>query len=178
MIIEILAIAALILTLVVTFSMLTHLFTPVPYVPTSMKIVEKMVDLADLQNGDIVYDLGAGDGRLLIASKRKCPNITGIGFELLPTVCIYAKLRIFFSRQNVAVHWGDIFKQDLSDADVVYLYLFPKVMDQLLVKFQNELKPGTRLVSHAFKLKDREPIKVIDSPSFNNKSKQLFLYEW
>ena len=148
-----------------------------PYVPTPMKVTRKMVAFADLKGDEVIYDLGAGDARLLIESKRTHPNVTVTGFELSPLVYLLGLFRIWQSRVKVKLMMKNFFHQDVSDADCVFLYLMPGAMKSLQKKFETELKPGTKIVSHAFKFPDRKPIKTMPVPWLKGK-KTILLYEW
>lgn len=123
----------------------------VPYVPTDPAVVSKMLDMADVKSGDKLYDLGCGDGRIVITA-AKARGATGVGIDLDPQ-------RIAEARQHaqqagvtdkVEFRQGDLLKADFSDADVVTLYLLPSVNLQLRPQLWRQLKPGTRVVSHDF----------------------------
>ncbi len=122
-----------------------------PWVPSSMKVVNQMLELADVQPGERVYDLGCGDGRLVIAAARKYQAV-GIGIELDPLRWLFCQILIavFGLRGKVTVQRGDLFKIDLSDADVVACYLLPKTNKKLEEKLMRELQPGTRVVTNTF----------------------------
>ncbi len=122
-----------------------------PFVPTSRKTARAMVDLAKLRGTERVYDLGAGDGAVLIEAKRRHPGITAIGIERVITVRCLGKLRIRLSRVQVDLRQGDIFRTSVRDADAIFLYVVPHLMERLEKKFDAELKPGTVVVSHAFR---------------------------
>ncbi|MDP7477572.1 MAG: hypothetical protein QF442_03935, partial [Candidatus Peribacteraceae bacterium] len=148
-----------------------------PYVPTPMKVTKKMVKFADLTGDEVVYDLGAGDARLLVESKRSHPGITAHGFELSPPVYVLGLFRIWRSRLSVNLQMKNMFHQDVSDADCIFLYLMPGAMKTLQKKFEKELKPGTKVISHAFKFPGREPIKTMPVPWLQGQ-KDLMLYKW
>ncbi|HEV3143638.1 MAG TPA: TIGR03000 domain-containing protein [Gemmataceae bacterium] len=130
----------------------------VPYVPSPEKVVDKMLEMAKVKEGDIVYDLGCGDGRIVITAVTKFKARRGVGIDLDPA-------RIKESDENakkagvadqVEFRQSDILKlteKDLSGATVVTLYLLPKVNDQLMPLLK-KLKPGTRIVSHDFGIDD------------------------
>ncbi len=148
----------LVLALAVTGVM--HLFIlKLPYIPTSMGLVRAMVALAKLKGTETVMDLGAGDGRLLIEAKRQYPGVTAIGCELVPTIWLLGKVWIFFSRQQVDFRLCSLFSMDLSQADVMFLYVTPRVMQELEKKCEKELRPGTVIVSHAFRFPHRTPVE-------------------
>ena len=130
----------------------------VPYVPTPPVVVEEMLRLAAVGPGDFVMDLGSGDGRILIAAAKKF-GARGVGVDLDPErieESVYgAQLagvsdRVTFQRQ-------DLFKFDISAATVVTMYLLPSGNLKLRPRLLNELKPGTRIVSHDFDMEDWRP---------------------
>ena len=127
----------------------------VPYVPTPIAVVDAMLDLAKVGKSDTVYDLGCGDGRIVVraASRFGC---RGVGVDLNPE-------RVKEARQNAAkagvseltrFEVGDVFDFDFSPATVVTMYLLPSVNLKLRPRLLKELKPGTRLVSHDFHMGD------------------------
>ena len=129
-----------------------------PFVSTPERVVERMLALAKVGPQDVVYDLGSGDGRIVIAAARK-HGARGVGIDIDPQ-------RVKDGRDNarragvaerVEFREGDLFKADIGDATVVTLYLLSSVNLQLRSKLLNELKPGTRVVSHAFGMGDWKP---------------------
>lgn len=160
-----------VLTLAVT--VIAHLFVPVVYVPTPRKIVERMVDAAKLCTGEVVYDLGAGDGRLLIAAKKRCPGVSARGWELIPTIWLLGRICAWWANVSIDLKCGNAFTKNVSDADVIFLYLFPDVMESLVWKFDLELKPGTRVISHTFRFPKREAVEVIEC-----EKKKVYVYRW
>jgi ubiquinone/menaquinone biosynthesis C-methylase UbiE len=121
------------------------------YVPTPHEIVDRMLDVANVRTGDVVYDLGCGDGRMVIAAAKKFAT-RGVGVDLDPA-------RIREARANakkagvehlVTFKVEDMFKTDISEATVVMLYLLPELNRRLKPKLFAELRPGARVVSHDF----------------------------
>ena len=132
------------------------------YVPTPEDVVEQMLKLANVHKGDIVYDLGCGDGRTVIAAAKKF-GARGVGLDINPQ-------RINESRENaqkaevtdmVTFHLGDLFEADIKEATVVTLYLLQSLNVKLCPKLWKELKPGTRVVSHDFDMGDWKPEKEV-----------------
>ena len=127
----------------------------VPYVPTKYPVVDEMLRMAKIEKGDIVYDLGCGDGRLVVGAAQKyCAR--GVGIDIDPE-------RIQESRENAAkagvsnlvqFFEGDLFQADFHDASVMTLYLLTSVNLKLRPKLIRELRPGTRVVSHNFGMGD------------------------
>jgi len=133
------------------------------YVPTPEAVVEAMLQVAAVTKNDTVYDLGCGDGRIPVTAAKKY-GAKGVCFDIDPE-------RIKEATENVAknnvghlvkvVH-ADLFEQDLSGATVITLYLLPSLNVKLMPKLIKELKPGTRVVSHAFDMGSWKPEKEVD----------------
>lgn len=130
----------------------------VPYVPTPMPVVDAMLDLAKVGKSDVVYDLGCGDGRIVVraASRFGC---RGVGVDLNPERVKEAKQNAVKAgvTQLTRFELGDVFEFDFSPATVVTMYLLPSVNLRLRPRLQKELKPGTRIVSHDFNMGDWTP---------------------
>ena len=133
----------------------------VPYVPTPQEAVERMLELAQVKKGDVVYDLGSGDGRIVITAAKKY-GVKAIGFEIDPE-------RIKESRENirkegvgnlVEIREQDIRTVDLSPASVLTMYLLPEVNLMLRPNIWKQMKPGSRVVSHDFDMGDWKPLKT------------------
>ena len=130
----------------------------VPFVPTPERVVEKMLEVAKVGPRDVVYDLGSGDGRIVIAAAKK-HGARAVGIDIDPE-------RIKEARDNarragvsdrVEFRQEDLFKADFREATVVTMYLLTGVNQKLRPKLLAELKPGTRIVSHAFDMGDWKP---------------------
>lgn len=120
-----------------------------PFIPTTRPIQDTMLALAQIRPGQTVIDPGCGDGRLLLAAAAS--GATAVGFEIsLPTYFL-ARLRTF-RRKSISVRFGNFWKHDFSDVDVILCYLLPSAMEKFEREIWPTLKPGCRLVSHAFKL--------------------------
>lgn len=129
----------------------------VPYLGTRPAVVAQMLEMAQVRPGDYVIDLGTGDGRILIAAARE-HGARGLGIDIDPVMV--AKARANAERAGVAdrvrFETADLFKTDLSKADVVTMFLLPEVNLRLRPRLL-ELEPGTRVVSHAFGMGDWRP---------------------
>ncbi|HWM44148.1 MAG TPA: class I SAM-dependent methyltransferase [Burkholderiales bacterium] len=130
----------------------------VPFVPTPEKVVDGMLELAKIGPKDVVYDLGSGDGRIVIAAAKK-HGARGVGIDIDPQRVREARdnARRAGVADRVEFREGDLFKADISEASVVTIYLLSAVNMQLRPKLLAELKPGTRVVSHAFDMGDWKP---------------------
>jgi methylase of polypeptide subunit release factors len=132
----------------------------VPYVPTSQIVVDAMLKLANVKQGDVVYDLGCGDGRIVVAAAQKY-GATGTGFDIDPVRIAEANenARKAGVTDKVKFVNANLFETDLSKATVITMYLLPTVNMKLRPKIM-ALKPGTRIVSHAFDMGDWKPEKT------------------
>lgn len=139
-----------------------------PYVPTPEPVVDAMLKLANVNGNDVVYDLGCGDGRIVV-SAAKTYGAHGVGVDLNP-------MRVDEARANAQragveemtrFEEGDLFQADIRNATVVTLYLLPDMNARLQPKLLSELKPGTRVITHAFGFPNWKPEKqaVINSTS-------------
>lgn len=126
-----------------------------PFVPTPSKTVDAMIRLTEVSKGDIVYDLGCGDGRFLIAAAKQ--GATAIGYELSVPTLILAKWRTR-KYPSISVRYGDFWKQDISNADVVVCYLLIAKMAQFERDVWPKLKAGCRVVSHMFSMPNVQPV--------------------
>ncbi|HTO51450.1 MAG TPA: methyltransferase domain-containing protein [Burkholderiales bacterium] len=125
----------------------------VPYVPTKQEVVEEMLRMAGVKPGDVVYDLGCGDGRIVITAAQKF-GARGIGVDINPQRIAEAdaNARRAGVEKEVTFRLGDLFEADIREATVVTLYLLPDVNLRLKPKLLRDLKPGTRVVSHDFSM--------------------------
>ena len=147
------------------------------YVPTPQDVVDKMLDLAKVKQTDVLYDLGCGDGRIVITAAKKY-GCKATGYDIDPQ-------RIKESLENVVrnkveklveIKQEDIFKLDLSKANVITLYLLSSLNEKLIPQLE-KLKPGSRIVSHDFRMKGVKPDKVIRMKSKDDNTRHsIFLW--
>lgn len=130
----------------------------VPFVPTPQPVVERMLEIAKVGKNDVVYDLGSGDGRMVITAAKKY-GARGVGIDLDPQRVAEAKANAKKAgvQNKVSFRVGDLFKTDLSEASVVTLYLLNSVNRELRPQLWKQLKVGTRVVSHSFDMGDEWP---------------------
>ena len=154
----------------------------VPYVPTTEKAVQEMLKLADVKKSDVVYDLGCGDGRIVIAA-AKTYGAHGVGIDINPE-------RIKEARENakkagvehlVRFQEADLFEAEFRPATVVTLFLLSSVNLKLRPRLMEQLKPGTRLVSNTFDMGDWKPEKEVNvgdsgEEEYTGLSQRLFLW--
>ena len=135
----------------------------VPYVPTQEEVVAEMLSTAGVKKGDVLYDLGCGDGRIVITAAQQF-GIRGVGIDIDPARIKEARLNAEKAGVTSLVKFieQDLFESKIGEATVVTLYLLPAINLKLRPKLFRELKPGTRIVSHAFDMGDWKPEKQLD----------------
>lgn len=146
-----------------------------PPVPTPRKVVRKMLELAEIKQGEILYDLGAGDGRIIIMA-AKDHKAQAFGFELSPLSFLLAQIKILLSGTSggAKLICRNFYNQNLSSASVITCFLRPKPMEKLKEKFECELKSGARIVSYAFCIPGWKPEKIA---KVDGKTSPIYLYE-
>ncbi|MDP3970775.1 MAG: class I SAM-dependent methyltransferase [bacterium] len=146
-----------------------------PWVPMRSRDLERINKLANFKSGETFYDLGCGDGKVVLyAGERN--DITAIGIELALPMYLICKVRKTLSmRKNINFKLGNIFNKDFSDADVVYVFGMPKtIKNKLKDKLVKELKPGSRIISYTFSFPGLTPV-VVDKPT--PKDISIYVYE-
>lgn len=135
----------------------------VPYVPTPNQVVEAMLKVAKVTKDDVVIDLGCGDGRIVVAAAEKF-GARGIGYDLNPQRISEAEENAKRAKVDSRVKFikEDLFKADIKQATVVTLYLLPSVNAKLKPRLLQELRPGTRVVSHSFNMPDWTPKETVE----------------
>lgn len=144
-----------------------------PWVPTRKRDIARLLSLLNLKDGQKMYELGCGDGRVSIAvAKKTGAYVVGVELSFLHVVIanILAWMR---GVKNMRFVWGDIYKQDFFDADAVYLFLMPRVNEKLRPKLERELKPGALVVSYVWPIAGWTP-NVVDEALLQPK---MYVYE-
>lgn len=157
-------------------------FSDAPFVPTDSSVVDKIVSHIPLEKGKKFYDLGCGDARILLAAYRRQPEMEYIGVEknLYPYLRARFNLWRVGNPSNIKIVRTDIFKMDYSDADILYIYLFPKVLERLEKKFINELRPGSQVFSATFQFPSLKPLSRIDFEKAHGWDiiKKMYIYKF
>jgi len=148
-----------------------------PFVPTPMKVVEGMLRAAGVGASDVVYDLGSGDGRVVIMAARKFKS-RAVGIEIDPKLARRSAERItaLSLEKRASIRCEDMFTARLGDATVVALYQFAQINERLRPRLEAQLRPGTRVVTHDFEMPGWTPRAVRDILSENKLPHKVYLY--
>jgi SAM-dependent methyltransferase len=147
------------------------------YVPTPYEVVDKMFEMADVRKGEVVYDLGCGDGRIPVMAAKKF-GVRAYGWDIDPTRVKEALENVDKGnvKNLVTIKLGDIFELDLSGADVITLYLLPALNVKLMPQL-DKLKPGCRIVSHDFNMEGVRPKReIVFTPPGGGRDHRIFLW--
>ena len=153
----------------------------IEYVPTPQNVVDKLLDVAKIQKDDVLYDLGCGDGRIVINAAKRF-GIKAVGYDIDPKRIAESKENVKRSKVEhlVTIEQKDIFTVDLSKASVITLYLLPELNVRLIPQLE-KLKPGSRVVSHDFDMEGVEPDTtwtVIARDHRTPKNREHYVYLW
>jgi cyclopropane fatty-acyl-phospholipid synthase-like methyltransferase len=160
-------------------------YEKVPYVPSPIEVVDRMLEFAGVKKGDIVFDIGSGDGRMVIQAAKKY-GARGVGIELDPRLVQLARAEAKREGvdQLVEFRQGDAFKADVSPATVVTLYMLPSFNRLFRPILEKQLKPGTRIVVHDYPIEGWNPVKWEEMPLMDTRPEVaphnhiLYLYRW
>jgi len=149
-------------------------------VATPLPVVKQMLNLAEIKPGEIIYDLGCGDGRVVIMAAQEF-GARGVGVEMREDLVKQASVKVseLGLEGRVKIVHGDMFKIDLSQADVITLYLTTSANDKVKPKLEAELKPGTRVVSHDYEILGWRPVKIdnfCENPRLGYPSHTIYVY--
>lgn len=148
-----------IIVLMVATYMVSLLYSSIsgaPYVPSSNKDVEETLSQANLKKGQVILELGSGDGRVISFAVQKY-HVKGLGIEISPFLVFYSRLLAKFKKiRYIEFKRENIYKSDLSKADVIYMFLMPKMLEKLSTALKTQTKKGTLIISHGFKIPNFE----------------------
>ncbi|MCE4607604.1 MAG: class I SAM-dependent methyltransferase [Caldisphaeraceae archaeon] len=135
----------------------------VPFVPTRKEVLDMVFEALDLREGDVLYDLGCGDGRVIMEAAKKYPIKKAVGVELREELVkdLMDRVKKENASRKVQIIHDDFFKAPISDATVVYMYLLTSVNESLKPKLRQELKPGSRVVTLDFQIPGWKPVKIL-----------------
>src|SRR3989344_7182924 len=135
-----------------------------PWVPMRARDVERVMKLAEINAGQKIYDLGCGDGRVLLAAAERGAEARGFEISLIPYAIACIKWLFFKKRQAVTISFKDFWFANFHDADVVYFFLMPDVYAKLKTKLEQELKSGALVIAYVWPMSGWEPIGVDETP--------------
>jgi cyclopropane fatty-acyl-phospholipid synthase-like methyltransferase len=149
----------------------------IPFVPTPMDVVDKMLELTEIKPGDVLYDLGSGDGRIVIRAATKY-RIRAVGIEMDRLLLAKARQDAKAAGVSHLVEFRaeDAMKVDLSKATVITLYMLPWFNEAMKPSFKKYLKPGARIVAHDFGIEGWQPDKTVKLPDPEKKVGGLIHY--
>jgi hypothetical protein len=143
------------------------IFFGAPYLPTHSPQIDLALDKLDLKPGELLYELGSGDGKVLIHAAKK--GYKAVGYEINPLLYAISMVRTRKYRNSIQIILGNYWKADISKADGVYVFLLDRFMERLDKKLCSELRPGTKLASYVFKIPGKKPIMEADG---------VFIYQY
>ena len=152
-----------------------------PFVASPLPVIRRMLVLAELKPGEILYDLGAGDGRAVIMAAQEF-GARAVGVELREDLAKKALQTVYQLglQDRVTILHSNLFDVDISPADVVFLYLTTSANEKVKPKLEAELKPGARVISHDYEIVGWKPLKVeefCENPNLGYPSHTLYLYK-
>ncbi len=152
-----------------------------PFVPSPIVVIERMLRIADLKAGEVLFDMGAGDGRTVIMAAKNF-NARSVGIELREDLAKKALSNIHENGldDRVTIVNSDMFNVNLSSADVVFLYLTTSANEKIKPKLESDLKKGARIVSHDYEIIGWSPQKIenfCENPQLGYPSHTLYLYK-
>ncbi len=151
-----------------------------PFVPSPVQVIRQMLVLAELRAGEIFFDLGAGDGRTVVMAAKEY-GARAVGVELREDLAKKALSSIYEQglQDRITIVNGDMFNVDLTSADVIFLYLTTSANEKVKPKLENELRHGTRIVSHDYEIVGWKPVKVVnfsENQTLGFPSHTIYLY--
>ncbi|HTX86788.1 MAG TPA: SAM-dependent methyltransferase [Candidatus Nanoarchaeia archaeon] len=135
-----------------------------PWLPMYANDVARVIDLAKIKEGEKFFDLGAGDGRTLFAAAGAGAISEGFEISLLPYLITKIKILCSPKKNKPKIFFRDFWKINLSEADVIFVFLMPRIMEKLKEKMEKELKPGARIICYTWPMPGWEPAAVDDIP--------------
>ncbi|MFA6393457.1 MAG: hypothetical protein WCW25_01090 [Patescibacteria group bacterium] len=159
----------IIFVIVAFWTFFTIFFTRVPFAPTPKKNFKQIFNELDLRPGAEIYDLGCGDGSFLFEAERL--GFRASGFELSPYPYFLSLLKKFRLKSRVKISRKNFFKEDISRADAVFVFLIASIMTKVGEKLKKDLKPGTPVISYGFQIPGWSTVEILDT-----KPSKTFIY--
>lgn len=158
-----------------TSSIISIALTRVPPVSSPKFTQRKVIEITKLKPGQIFYDLGSGNGSFLLKLAKKYPKSMVVGFEISLFHYLYILLKKLFTHSTANIKFKNFFKQDISNVDIFYCYLWPSIMKKVIIKFDKEAKKSARLIVYAFPIDGRKP-DITHKYTHNNKKIEILEY--
>lgn len=155
----------LILTFLLVILMFATVFVSffmakVPFVPTRKKILPLLEPHLKDRKGQLMVDIGCGDGKVLFWAEKKL-GLKGRGFEIAPLPYLLSQISKYIRSSSVELRFANFFKQNLQDANLIFCYLFPELVEKAYDQAKKQCKPGTLFICNTFRPKQLEPVKII-----------------
>lgn len=166
---------AIITLILAILFMIQLLILKAPYIKTPQAVIDKILSSTNIKSSSVVYDLGCGDASFLIATEKKTGAKT-IGFDLSPIAYLRAKQKIKLERSQTQIFFRSFFKQNISDADLVFCFLVPAIMKKVGAFLESQLKTGTQIISYAFPIPQWQPNKILDTLPNGDKASKIYIY--
>ena len=168
-------ILAFILALFLLASIFFIFYTGVPFAKTPYRAIKKIINALDIKEGQIVYDLGCGDGRFLFAAAKA--GAKAIGFEISPAVYLKAKIIKLLTLSKAKIKYKNFYSANLADADIIFCFLVDSVMPRVEKKLKAELKPGAKVVSYGFFFPNWNISQtILPDPEKDKTTSKIFIY--
>ena len=152
----------------------------IAYIPCNQEIVEAILEFAQINSEDVIYDLGCGDGRILITAAKKY-GTRGVGIDIDPKLVEQAKQKAIKNRvdKQLEIYLQNLFISNFADADVIFIYLLPHLNLRLRPQLWKQLKPGTRIISRDFDMGDWKPLQQLTlTVEEEEEQEEVNLYYW
>lgn len=175
MLINLFLILILVFCVLLLLTVIINLFSGAVSVPSNRATIKRMLKEAKLKKGMVIYDLGCGDGRLLIRAEKEY-GTKGVGFENAPIIYLWAQLNKVIFKSKAKIHFKNFFKCSLKEAKRIVLYLSPEVQKKLAPKLKKECKKGTIIISNTFHVPGLTPYKTIPKNP-KERTKTIHLYK-
>jgi ribosomal protein L11 methylase PrmA len=159
---------------------MTHTKPDIAYIPCNQEIVEAILKLAQINSQDILYDLGSGDGRILITAAKQYGS-HGVGIDIDPQRIEQAKQKALIHGvdKQLEFYQQDLFSSNITDATVIFIYLLPHLNLRLRPQLWKQLKPGTKIISRDFDMGDWQPLQQLTlTVKEEEEDEQVTLYYW
>jgi SAM-dependent methyltransferase len=149
----------------------------VPYVPTPQEVVDTMIAMAGVTKKDVVFDLGCGDGRIVVAAAKKGARAYGVDIDAARVKEAREAIKKAGLEKKATIYLGDVFKTDISSATVVTMYLLPEYNNKLRPRLESMLPVGARVVSHDFDMDDWPPVEQKEVTEKNGRTHTVYFWK-